>query len=97
MHKLRVGMPSCCTCCSPLLTIAVPLAADRSLTIAFVPPPSSGYRIYQVAGNIKSGSNCELGGSNPFKACDASTANRLLAVETDATCVVRVFILGDSK
>lgn len=58
-----------------------------------IPPAHTGYRIYSVTSDIKT---CSLGNSNPFRTCAASTANRMLAVETDATCVVRVYVLGDS-
>lgn len=56
-------------------------------------PPSAGYRIFQSnnTGDFKAWAQ-----SNPFKNCSAATTNKMFAVETDATCVVRVFVLGDT-
>lgn len=65
------------------------------------PSPHTGYRIFEAPqAGFNTFRGCNLGSgssnSNPFRTCSSSGTNRLLAVETDTTCVVRVFVLGDS-
>lgn len=69
----------------------MPVAALPHRPTRALPCPA-GYTIYTSAADLKS---CNSG-ANPFSTC-SSTAGKLMAVETDGSCVVRVFVLGDSK
>ena len=60
--------------------------------------PKPGYRIVTLPSTSALGATCSL--DHPFNsgdnACD-SLNSRTIAIETDVTCEVRVFVLGDSK
>ena len=53
--------------------------------------PAPGYRVYTLAGNTLNA--CAV--DHPFKTC-TSVNQRSVAVATDESCLVRVFVLGDS-
>jgi hypothetical protein len=56
-----------------------------------IPPCPAGYRLYTADDDL---ATCSV--VNPFSQCD-STANKVMALEIDGSCAVRVFVLGDSK
>ena len=55
------------------------------------PHPPAGYRIFTADTDL---ATCSV--NNPFAKC-STTQNKVLAIETDGSCAVRVFVLGDSQ
>ena len=72
-----------CTAALPATSPALP--PSPSLCLA------PGYRVFAADSDLAS---CSL--LNPFSRCD-STAGKVVAVETDGSCAVRLFVLGDSQ
>lgn len=89
---------------SRALATQPPAATQRRSTALALPTPCAdaagppltrpaGYRVYSLAGNTLS-AGCSV--SHSLKGC-SSLNQRLVAVATDPSCVVRAFVLGDAK
>ncbi len=59
--------------------------------LCFLSSPPAGYRIFTADTDLAS---CSV--NNPFAKC-STTQNKVMAIETDGSCAVRVFVLGDSQ
>lgn len=79
----------------------VPSHAEHGPALAHLPVPSnprpSGFRFYRLAGAaLGACSDVSHPFNDPATGCD-SLDQRVLAIQTDPTCLVRIYMLGDDK